>query len=101
MTRNHDYNTPSKGTSDYHLPLNENFQKIDSDVEIRDTESNLSNYDPKDGAKYLSTDTRTVFIGDGSQWNEVGQIKKLPGDVYIQETAPTNPDKNDLWIDTS
>lgn len=101
MTRNHDYKTPAKGTTDWHTPLNENFQALDNQVEIRDVESNLSSYEPKATAKYFATDTSTVFVGDGQQWNRVGNVRRLPGDVYVQESEPTNPSENDLWIDTS
>lgn len=70
MTTNHDYNTPEAGTTDWHIPLNDNFDRIDTDVEIRDVESNLSDYEPKQDAKFLSTDTERVFLGDGEQWTE-------------------------------
>lgn len=70
MTDNHNYTTPEKGTTDWHIPLNENFQKIDTDAEIRDIESNRSGYAPKDGAAFRATDTGNVFIGDGSTWNK-------------------------------
>ena len=71
MTNNHDYNTPAEGTSDWHVPINQNFEQIDTDVEIRDTDSNKGSYEPKDGAKYFATDTGNVYLGDGSSWNEV------------------------------
>jgi len=71
MTENHDYNTPAEGTTDWHIPLNENFEKIDNDVEIRDTDSNRDSYQPKEGAKYFSTDTGDVYIGNGSSWNAI------------------------------
>lgn len=32
MTENHNLNTPQKGTSEWHIPLNENFNKIEDDV---------------------------------------------------------------------
>lgn len=98
---NHDYNTPKEGTTDWHIPLNENFSELDTDVEIRDSEANLSQYDPKSGAKYFATDTRNVFVGDGQQWRQVGSVRNLPGDVYLQESEPSNPSEGDLWIDTS
>jgi hypothetical protein len=36
---------------------------------IRDVEANLNNYVPLDGAKFRSTDTHKVWIGDGNSWN--------------------------------
>ncbi|AEM59473.1 hypothetical protein HISP_19875 (plasmid) [Haloarcula hispanica N601] len=68
------YNTPAEGTLDWHVPLNENFEKLDSHVELRDAESNISQYEPKTGSKFLATDTGTVYIGDGSNWNRVGSL---------------------------
>lgn len=67
-TDNHEYNTPAKGATDWHIPLNENFNSFDTDIPIRDTESNRSTYTPKDGATYVSTDTGEVYDGDGSNW---------------------------------
>jgi hypothetical protein len=74
MTRNHNYATPNEGTIDWHVPLNRNFERIDTDAEIRDTEANIEDYEPKPDAKFLATDTGAVFIGDGSSWNEIGGI---------------------------
>lgn len=68
------YSTPEQGTLDWHVPLNENFTKLDRDVEIRDSDSNRDGYDPADGAKFLATDTGDVYIGDGSQWTQIGTV---------------------------
>ncbi|WP_254273455.1 hypothetical protein [Haloarcula marina] len=74
MTDNHQYETPPAGTLDWHLPLNRNFERIDTDVEIRDTDANRSNYTAKSGAKFLATDTGNVYIGDGGSWAQLGTI---------------------------
>lgn len=68
------YTTPEQGTLDWHNPLNENFAKLDRDVEIRDSRTNRDNYDPADGRKFLATDTGDVFIGTGSGWNQIGTV---------------------------
>lgn len=68
------YNTPAEGTLDWHVPLNENFKKLDEHVEVRDTDSNKDSYTPKSGAKFLATDTGAVYLGDGSSWNQIGTI---------------------------
>lgn len=68
------YDTPQEGTLDWHIPLNENFQRLDRDVEIRDAAANRSNYDPQSGAKFLATDTYDVYLGDGGSWNKVGNL---------------------------
>ena len=65
ITDNHSYNTPKEGATDWHLPLNDNFNRLDSDIEIRDVESNRTEYIPKQGAKFLSVDTGAIFLSDG------------------------------------
>jgi hypothetical protein len=65
---NHNYNTPSEGTTDWHIPLNENFNQLDVDVEIRGPEENKGDYDPIAGAKYEATDSGAVYYGNGDTW---------------------------------
>lgn len=101
MTDNHAYNTPADGTTNWDEPLNENFQLMETDVEVRDVEANRSNYTPHDGAKYVATDTGDVYLGDGSSWNQLGTIGTIEGNVYVQSSEPANPSPNDIWIDTS
>lgn len=71
MVDNHQYNTPAKGAEEWHIPVNENFEQIDTDVEIRDTAANLDDYTPKDGAKFLAIDTGVRYIGNGSSWEKL------------------------------
>lgn len=74
MTENHGYNRPEQGTDDWHIPLNENFERLDRDIEIRDITSERNTYDPKDGALFLATDTGDIYLGDGTSWNQIGSI---------------------------
>jgi len=74
MTTNHNYNKPRKGAVNWDEPLNDNFDSLDTDVEVRDVESSLDDYSPKSGAKFFAVDTGGVFIGDGSTWNFVGEV---------------------------
>ena len=67
-TDQHGYNTPAKGSEDWHEPLNENFEKLDIDVEIRDVAENRDDYTPKEGAKFLETDSGIIYVGDGDAW---------------------------------
>jgi len=67
-TPNHGYNTPGKGMEDWHIPLNYNFDQLDTDVEIRGPEKNKGEYEPKDGAKYEATDSGAVYYGNGTSW---------------------------------
>ena len=73
-TPNHGLDRPDRGAQNWHNPLNRNFTRIDSKVEIRDSEQNRSQYDPANNAKFLATDTGSVYIGDGTEWNQIGFI---------------------------
>lgn len=91
-TSNHDYNIPEQGQSDWHIPINENIRQHDTDVEIRDIEANRSDYEPKDGAKFFSTDTGRVYLGDGSSWTELastGENPAVSGTIHTQRSMPT------------
>ncbi|WP_152421625.1 right-handed parallel beta-helix repeat-containing protein [Halogeometricum pallidum] len=67
-THNHSYHQPAKGTTDWHLPLNSNFENLDTDVGVRDADANRGEYEPKAGAKFEATDSGAVYLGDGSEW---------------------------------
>jgi len=96
-TPNHGYNVPEQGDENWHQPLNENFGEYDTDIELRDQESALDEYEPEAGAKFLATDTEAVFIGDGSSWNKLATSGKNPqfdgmdslGDVRIEGDLET------------
>lgn len=75
-TSNHNLQQPTKGTEDWHVPLNENFAKIDTGVEIRDEEGNRREYEPKQGSKFFATDTGVVYVGDGDAWRKLGSLVK-------------------------
>jgi len=73
------YTTPNEGTLDWHVPLNENFERLDRDVEIRDEESNIDQYEPAAGAKFFATDSGAIYSGDGSDWTLVGYATRAVG----------------------
>jgi hypothetical protein len=82
MTDNHNYNEPAEGTTDWHVPINSNWQDIDTDVEVRDTDANKSSYEAKPGAKFVATDSpHNVYLGDGSSWNFIGELGELYTDA--------------------
>ena len=89
MTTNHNYETPAQGTVDWHIPLNDNFRRIDADMEVRDVESNLGQYEPKSNAKFLATDTKKIFLGDGNQWNQWVSFNDL-NDVGVKYVSDIN-----------
>ena len=86
---NNRYNVPEQGATDWHIPLNENFERLDVEVEIRNLRSTLDDYTPDSGAKFLATDTGDVFLGDGEQWNTIGTISGGGGggDATVESTA--------------
>jgi hypothetical protein len=87
MTANHGYNTPAKGTLDWHLLLNENFKRLERDVPIFDAEANRDTYVPHSGTMFIASDTGRRYVGDGEAWTE------LPyPDGTKSTTDPTNSD---------
>lgn len=77
-TDQHSWYYPADGERDYEDTFETFFEQLDNDVEIRDTDANKSNYDPKAGAKYVATDTQKVYLGDGSSWNHLVTTGKNP-----------------------
>lgn len=91
-TPNHGYDVPPEGARDWHRPLNRNFERFDTDVEIRDVAHERESYDPKDGAKFLATDTGDVFVGDGSEWTLVSAgLSGGPAGVSTDTPRPGIP----------
>lgn len=100
MTDNHEYNTPEQGSTNWGVPLNENFERMDTDIEIRDERANIGEYEPKDGAKFLAIDTKEVYLGDGNQWRRIATLGGIEGRIYVQSSEP-NGSEGDVWIQTS
>lgn len=67
-TENHQF---QKFADDQNWEHRTDFDALDTKVEVRDTEANLSNYTPQNGAKFYSTDTGVVYTGDGNSWSEL------------------------------
>lgn len=101
MTENHGYHTPRRGATNWHVPLNENFEMIDADVEVRDAEANLSEYRPSAGAKFLATDTGRIYIGVDGEWQRLGSVGAFrfgtPGDLQ-EELDRAGTDSNGLSV---
>ncbi|MFD1647745.1 right-handed parallel beta-helix repeat-containing protein [Haloarchaeobius litoreus] len=92
MTDYHGYNTPSQGTTDWHVPINENFDRLDTDVTVWDSAGNRGAYTPKDGAHFVAEDTGAVYRGDGSSWTQIGSIAEsdtgdAPGSAYYNKVT--------------
>lgn len=85
MTENHHYNTPRRGDENWGIPLNENFEQLDIDIEIRDIRKNLLEYQAKPGAKFLAVDTGEIFIGGVGGWS----LLPMTGPTPTLETLST------------
>jgi len=73
-TPNHGLNTPEQGTENWHEPLNANFETIDRAVPIVGQDGARDEYTPAESALYIAVNTGTVYVGDGSNWNELGSF---------------------------
>lgn len=73
-TPNHGYATPEPGQEDWHVPLNENFEAIDRGVPVVDEDGAKDQYDPAERTVYIAMDTGVVYVGNGSQWNQLGRL---------------------------
>lgn len=98
MTDNHGYHTPEHGTENWHEPLNENFELLDTDVAITDVEANRDDYEPKDGAVFFELDTGIAYRGDGQEWSPAlamahydddGNLEPGALDVNVTQTQVT------------
>lgn len=99
MTTNHPYRTPDQGSENWHVPLNENFEQLDADVEIRDTSDRLGDYEPKNGSKFLAIDTGAVFVGDGTKWSRV-PVQPFGHDqlrLPVKSSDPTGAQVGEIW----
>lgn len=87
-TPKHGLNRPDSGTLNWDTLLNENFDILDVDIEIRDTSGNRAGYTPSTGAKFIETDTGNVYLGDGASWNLQGHLSRRPNNsITIQTIA--------------
>lgn len=91
------YTTPAKGSSDWDVPLNENFNVLDIDVEHRGSgDPDTAGHTPADGAKYLNVDTGEIYLADGSRWTlkwnlgDIGSGGGGGGDVQNADIAPVS-----------
>ena len=85
-TSNHDYHRPPRGTKDWGQLLNENFARLDRDVQIRDTSDNIDEYEPKEGAIFIATDTKRMYVGGGSEWRGFGSAAGTSRSVSLGES---------------
>lgn len=68
-TDNHDLNTPAEGSTNWHIPLNENFDALEIDVIVRGDDDNIGSFTPHQGAAFLDEREGNFYTADGSDWN--------------------------------
>jgi len=98
-TEQHNWPTPAEDDRDYVATFHEFFDQLDTAVEIRDTDSNKTQYEPQDGGKYVATDTGKLYLGDGNSWNHVSTLR-LEEDIHditgqMAGTALSHDDSGD------
>lgn len=98
QTDNHSLNKPAAGSTDWHIPLNSDRDKLEPAIEVRDTDGNKGSYTAHDGAKFLATDTGKVYLGDGSKWNQIGTIED-PDLTNYARTDQAETFTSDLTVD--
>lgn len=77
-TTNHGLTKPDEKTLNWHIPINGNFDAIDAELAIKDTDANKSNYEPIEDQEYIATDTGAIYIGNGTDWEKQDrEIQKL------------------------
>jgi len=111
MTENHGFDTPTEGATDWATPLNQNFEELDTAVELRGRESELDNYEPKSGAKFYAVDTGNAYVGTGTAWSQVPVAshdhQQLAVDdslqIPVKDADPSSPSTGEVWFrsDTS
>ncbi|WP_266082179.1 right-handed parallel beta-helix repeat-containing protein [Haladaptatus caseinilyticus] len=90
MTDNHKYKTAKGNAADWWGVYNENIGRLDTDIEIRDSESNLGTYKPNRGAKFLALDTENKFIGEGDRWRALTTSGRSPTVDSVQLRSLSN-----------
>lgn len=74
-TDNHGYHIPTPGTQNWHEPLNENFERLETEVELREEgPPGEHGYEPEEGAKYIDIANGRMYLGDGEEWTSLGNL---------------------------
>lgn len=99
-TPNHRYNTPAEGEQNWHVPLNDNFERLDGDVPIWDTNANREEYTATSDAHFIAVDTGEIYEGDGDNWNKIGSITERDsgssGETFLYDTV--SPVANRVYV---
>jgi hypothetical protein len=99
-TEKHGLNLPEKGTTDWNIPLNENFEKLDSAalLQVYDVETLKADYTPSDTTLAFVESKKEFWSGTGTKWVKVAQLSPHTPDVYVQSSEPASASEGDVWI---
>lgn len=99
-TEKQNLSLPQKGTTDWNIPLNENFKKLDAAaiLQVTTVDELRSNYTPTDQTFAFIEQAREFWAGTGSTWVRVGYVKQTKPDLFVQSTEPGNASEGDVWI---
>jgi hypothetical protein len=71
-----DLNEPEEGTTDWHVPLNENFELLNEHPPplVVDTVAELRTNEATDERLALVRETADLYVGDGAAWDLIGRL---------------------------
>ena len=98
LTDNHEFDVFEHGAEIWEY--NREFEYLDKILTIRDEESEIWQYVPFEGARFIATDTGTMYDGDGFTWSEAHRqlhTLRVTGALHIPE-LDHDPDEGSLWI---
>jgi hypothetical protein len=73
-TPNFNLARPEKGTADWNIPLNSNFDRLDATLPIVDTYANRTNYSPTNGQLYMAHDVGMWCRYENGSWIPLNQM---------------------------
>lgn len=99
-TEKQNLDLPAEGATDWHIPLNDNFEKLDASaiLQVSTVDELESTYTPTDETFAFIEQSREFWSGTGSQWVRVGYVKQTAHDVYVQSSEPDGAEEGDLWV---
>jgi hypothetical protein len=91
------YNQPQEGTTDWHVPLNENFADLGVEV-MNEVDTSADLPDPTGAVsskgvsrKYLVRETETIYRDAGDRWEPIKGPVGTPGKFSIRLDGSANP----------
>ncbi|MFP8956786.1 hypothetical protein ACLI4Y_08660 [Natrialbaceae archaeon A-CW3] len=86
------YETPESGTEDWHVPLNENFRAIGTDVETLEAGKSNEGHD-HEGEVISPASTATEEL-DGDLVSRSEPITQLAGNIVVTDDSSVEPEND-------